>query len=145
MQMDEFTASLEERGFLWQAFGFGLIGVITLGVLSVYSDSTQWIIDTYRMAVTQLQWAFIAPIVAIIEGVRNVFETKTRIREKAVEKALVKAEKRGEKRGEKRAEREAAERIRANLQGEGIELTPEQEKAIFGSNGHKRWQFWRRD
>ena len=141
MQMDELTASLEERGFLWQAFGFGLIGVITLGVLSVYSDSTQWIIDTYRMAVTQLQWAFIAPIVAIIEGVRNVFETKTRIREKAVENAVSKAEARGEKRGE----REAAERIRANLQGEGIELTPEQEKAIFGSNGHKRWQFWRRD
>ena len=134
MQIDEFTSNLEERGFLWQAFGFGLIGAITLTVLSIYSDSSQWIIDTYRMAVTQLQWTFIAPIVAIIEGARSMFETKTRLREKAVAKALVK--------GEKRAERDTLNRVRTRMREQGIQLTPEQEKAIFGSNGRKRWRFW---
>ena len=56
MQIDEITSNLEERGFWWQASGFGLIGAVTLTVLSVYSDSNLWIIDSYRMAVTQLQW-----------------------------------------------------------------------------------------
>ena len=143
MQIEEFTSTLEERGFWWQSVGFGLIGAVSVAVLSIYSDSHELVIDVYRLAVTQLQWAFVAPIVAIVERIRKMFEKKSEIRRMAREEAIAKAEAKGEKRGleqgmkqgRQEGVRGAMERFRSDLRKHGIQLTAEQEDDMF--NGHR--------
>ena len=149
MQIEEFTSTLEERGFWWQAIGFGLIGAVSVSVLSIYSDSHDTMIEVYRLAATQVQWAFVAPIVAVVERIRKMFEKKSEIRRMAREEVIAKAEERGLEqglergleqgleRGRQEGERETMERVRSDLRKQGIELTPEQERAIFHSNGRE--------
>ncbi len=136
MQIEEFTSTLEERGFWWQAIGFGLIGAVSVTVLSIYSDSHDTMIEVYRLAATQVQWAFVAPIVAAVERIRKMFEKKSEIRRMAREEAIAKAEERGLERGLKEGEREAMERFRSDLRKRGIRLSKEDEEAIFNRNGH---------
>ena len=141
MSIEEITSSLEERGVAWQAVTFALIGAVTLTALSVYSDSQHWTINTHRLAATQLHWAFIPIIVFSVERIRKMFETKTEIRKAARAKAIAKAREEGvrigEERGVRMGEGIAEERIRAKMIKRGIELSPEDEQAIFGSNGHE--------
>ena len=66
-----------------------------------------------------------------------MFETRTQIRREATMKALAESRQEGEERGEKRGERKTLERVRAELLEGGVELSPEIEERIFGSNGHK--------
>ena len=147
MQIEEFTSTLEERGFWWQAIGFGLIGAISVSVLSIYSDSHDTMIEVYRLAATQVQWAFVAPIVATVERIRKMFEKKSEIRRMAREEVIAKAEERGLEQGLERGlergleqgrqegERGAMERFRSNLRKHGIQLTAEQEEDMF--NGYR--------
>ncbi len=159
MQIEEFTSTLEERGFWWQAIGFGLIGAISVSVLSIYSDSHDTMIEVYRLAATQVQWAFVAPIVATVERIRKMFEKKSEIRRMAREEVIAKAKEqgleqglerglergleqgiergleRGLEQGRQEGERGAMERFRSNLRKHGIQLTAEQEEDMF--NGYR--------
>ena len=139
MQIEEFTSTLEERGFWWQAIGFGLIGAISVSVLSIYSDSHDTTIEVYRLAATQVQWAFVAPIVATVERIRKMFEKKSEIRRMAREEVIAKAKEQGLERGleqgRQEGERGAMERFRSNLRKHGIQLTAEQEEDMF--NGYR--------
>ena len=143
MQIEEFTSTLEERGFWWQAIGFGLIGAVSVTVLSIYSDSHDTMIEVYRLAATQVQWAFVAPIVATVERIRKMFEKKSEIRKMAREEVIAKAKEqgleqgleRGLERGRQEGERGAMERFRSNLRKHGIQLTAEQEEDMF--NGYR--------
>ena len=153
MQMEEITLALRERGAVWQAVGFAALGAASTSVLSVYSDSDHWIMSTYRIGATQQQWAFLAIIALAIEGVRTMFEKATEIRRRYSAKADAKAEAKGEAKGrtlgrdEGRQEgvalgrtegrEEERERFRAELRKRGIELTEEDEKALFNPNGRK--------
>ena len=58
MSIEGITATLEERGLIWQGSGFALIGAASLLVLSVYSEADHPSIGIFRLAVTQLNWAF---------------------------------------------------------------------------------------
>ncbi|MCY4475659.1 MAG: hypothetical protein OXC83_09540 [Chloroflexi bacterium] len=138
MTIDELTATLEERGVAWQGSGFALIGAVSLFLLWVYSEADHWSIGVYRLAVTQLNWAFVVAIAVIIEGVRQLFETRTEIRKRARQKAIAKAFAKGEKRGEKRAR----ERIKMDLREQGIELSTEMEKRLLGNGRDNKW--WNR-
>ena len=142
MTIDELTATLEERGVAWQGSGFALIGAISLFLLWVYSEADHWSIGVYRLAVTQLNWAFVVAIAVIIEGVRQLFETRTEIRKRARQKAIAKAFAKGEKRGEKLGEQRAMERIKADLREQGIELSPEVEKRLLENGRDNKW--WNR-
>ena len=142
MTIDELTATLEERGVAWQGSGFALIGAISLFLLWVYSEADHWSIGVYRLAVTQLNWAFVVAIAVIIEGVRQLFETRTEIRKRARQKAIAKAFAKGEKRGEKLGEQRAMERIKADLREQGIELSTEMEKRLLGNGRDNKW--WNR-
>ena len=135
MQIEEFTSTLEERGFWWQAIGFGLIGAISVSVLSIYSDSHDTMIEVYRLAATQVQWAFVAPIVATVERIRKMFEKKSEIRRMAREEVIAKAKEQGLEQGRQEGERGAMERFRSNLRKHGIQLTAEQEEDMF--NGYR--------
>ena len=97
MTVESVASSLEERGIVWQAVGFATIGAISLLVLSVYSEAEHWGLGVYRLAVTQLSWAFVVAIAIVIEGARRMFETKTEIRRAAREKAIAKARDEGAK------------------------------------------------
>ena len=129
MQIEEITLSLKERGVVWQSVGFAVFGTASLMALSVYSDSHHWVITTYRLAATELNWAYIAIIALAIEGVRKVFEKATEIRRRYSEQADAKAREKGE--------REALARVRSELSKHGIQLPPEAEEAIYGKNGHR--------
>ena len=149
MTIEEITLQLEERGVVWQATVFAAIAAVSIPLLSIYSDSQYWAIEYHRVAVTQLHWAIIPPIVLAVEGVRKMFETKTTIRRRAIRKAVsdgrekgreegfIKGREEGFIKGREEGQTESAERIRAELLENGVELTPEIEKRIFGNNGHR--------
>ena len=101
------------------------------------AESHHQIITTYRLAATQLNWAYIAIIALSIEGARKLFETKTEIRRKARQKAVAKAEARGEKRGKEQAN----ERWRETLRKHGVQLPPKAEQEISQSNAHRLFGF----
>ena len=138
MQIEEITSSLKERGVVWQAVGFAVFGTASLMALSVYSDSHHWVITTYRLAATELNWAYMAIIALAIEGARKVFEKATEIRRRYSEKADAKAIEKGIQQGRELGEREALDRVRSEMQKHGIQLPPEAEEAIYGKNGHSR-------
>ncbi|MXZ03009.1 MAG: hypothetical protein F4Y88_04855, partial [Chloroflexi bacterium] len=83
MSIEGITATLEERGLIWQGSGFAIVGAGSLFVLSVYSEADHWTIGIYRLSVTQLNWAFVLAIALAIEGIRSMFKTTTEIRKAA--------------------------------------------------------------
>ena len=89
MTIEGFT-TLEERGIVWQAIGFALIGIVSVTVLTVYSEADYLAVEIYRLAATELNWPFIAIIALAIDKVRKMFETRTEIRKAAREKAIEK-------------------------------------------------------
>ena len=150
MTIEDLTSTLEERGVLWQGSGFALIGAISLLLLSLYSEADHWSVGIYRLAVTQLSWAFVLAIAVAIEGIRSMFRTTTEIRKAAREKFIVKevakAERRGRKEGEKlgeeRGKLQAIEQVKADLREQGIELSPEAEQRLLKKVYGRKW--WRR-
>ena len=149
MQIEEITSALRERGAVWQAVGFAALGAASTSVLSVYSDSDHWIMATYRIGATQQQWAFFAIIALAIEGVRTVFEKATEIRRRYSAKADAKAEAKGRvigrnegmalgrEKGIALGREEERERFRAELLKRGIELSEDDEEALFNPNGRE--------
>ena len=142
MSIEGLTATLEERGLIWQGSGFASIGVTSLVLLSVYSEADHWSIGIYRPAVTQLNWAFVVAIALAIERVRRMFETRTEIRKAARAEFVAKEIEKAERRGEERGAQQAAERYKANLRKQGIEITPEMERHVFENGDHRKW--WHR-
>ena len=88
MTLENAASTLEERGIVWQGIGFAAFGALSLPILWIYSEADHWTIGVYRIAVTQLSWAFVVSIALIIERVRRMFETKTEIRRAAREKFI---------------------------------------------------------
>ncbi len=133
MQIEEITSSLKQRGAIWQAVGFAVVGTASVAALWIYSDSENWIVGTYRLAATQINWAYFGVIALAIEGVRIVFEKATEIRRRYSEKADAKAEAKGREEGE----REALARVRSEMLKRGIKLSEEDEEALFNPNGRQ--------
>ena len=123
MRVEEITSSLKQRGAVWQAAGFAAVGTASVAALWVYSDSDHWIAGSYRLAATQVNWAYFGIIALSIEGVRIVFE---------------KADARAIEKGKQQGERETLKRVRSEMLKRGIKLTKEDEDAIFKPNGHSR-------
>ena len=123
MTIEGLNSALEERGVIWQGSGFALVGALSLPLLWVYSEADHWSIGIYRLAVTQLNWAFVIALALVIEGIRKMFETRTEIRRAAREKAIAKATEKGERRAENR--------IKSILSKHGVELPREVEKELF--------------
>ena len=150
MSIEGLTATLEQRGLIWQGSGFALIGAGSLVLLSVYSETDHPSIGIFRFAITQLNWAFVLAIALAIEGIRSMFKTTTEIRKAArdgyIAKEVAKAERRGKERGIQEGKQLGAqqteERFRANLRKQGIEITPEIEQEVFENGRGRKW--WHR-
>lgn len=127
MSIEGLTATLEERGLIWQGSGFALIGAISLLMLSVYSETDHPSIGILRLAATQLNWAFVLAIALAIEGIRRMFETRTEIRKAARERYIAK---------------EVEKRLRSILYDPEVELSPEVEQRLLKKIGGRKW--WHR-
>ena len=114
MTLESATSTLEERGIVWQGIGFAAIGAISVPLLWIYSEADHWSIGAYRLALTQLNWAFALAIALVIEGVRRMFETRTEIRRAARAKAIEKARQKDRRAIEKR--------LRSAYEKRGIEV-----------------------
>ena len=114
MTLESATSTLEERGIVWQGIGFAAIGAISVPLLWIYSEADHWSIGAYRLALTQLNWAFALAIALVIEGVRRLFETRTEIRRAARAKAIEKARQKDRRAIEKR--------LRSAYEKRGIEV-----------------------
>ena len=142
MTPENAASTLEERGIVWQGIGFAAFGALSLPILWIYSEADHWTIGVYRIAVTQLSWAFVVSIALIIEGARRMFETKTEIRraarEKFIRKTREKAIAEGREVGLAEGERLATDLMRSKLDRYGVVLPREAEDDIFGGdNGRK--------
>ena len=138
MTIEGLNSALEERGVVWQGAGFALVGAVSLPLLWVYSEADHWSIGIYRLAVTQLSWAFVIALALVIESIREMFKTSTEIRRAAREKAIAKAFAKGAKQGEQRA----LERFKAVLDEPGVDLPPDVEQRLFDNGGEGKW--WHR-
>ena len=138
MTIEGLSSTLADRGVVWQGSGFALIGAASLFLLSIYSEADHWSIGIYRLAVTQLSWAFVLAIALAIEGIRSMFNTTAEIRKRARDKFIAKEVKKAERRGAQQAE----ERFKTNLRKQGIEITPELERDVFGNGRDRKW--WNR-
>ena len=124
MTLESVTSTLEERGIVWQGVGFAAIGAISVPLLWIYSEADHWSIGVYRLALTQLNWAFALAIALVIEGVRRMFETRTEIRRAARAKAIEKAIKKDRD--------EATTRLREELDNRGVENADEVVERVYG-------------
>ena len=129
MQIQDITSALKDRGAVWQAVGFAVLGTASTATLSIYSDSHHWIAETYRIGATQQQWAFVAIIALTIEGVRTVFEKATEIRRRYSEQADARSEAKGQKK--------ERQRIKSVLLKRGINLTKDDEEALFNPDSRE--------
>ena len=147
MTIGGLSSTLEERGLIWQGSGFALIGAVSLLLLSIYSEADHPSIGTFRLAVTQLSWAFVLPIALAIEGIRSMFKTTAEIRKAARDEFIVKEVKKAERRGRERGIQEgkqlgaqqAVERFKADLEMRGVEIPPDVAEEVFKNGRGRKW------
>lgn len=122
---NEVPFKLNERGILWQIAGFAIVGVATTSTLAIYSDVNVLPFRFLEIATTKLSWAFVPAVAFMIDRSREMFRTDTEIREAARRKVL------------ERGKREEKERIRSELEAEGVVIPPEIAERVFN---HKNGQ-----
>lgn len=123
MTIEELNSALEECGVVWQGSGFALVGVLSLPLLWVYSEANHWSIGIYRLAVTELNWAFVIALALVIEGIGKMFETRTAIRRAARERYIAK---------------EVEKRLRALLEDPEVELPGKVEQRLHKEIGGRK-------
>ncbi len=128
----ELGFELLDRGIVWQSTVFFVIGIVVTVLLAVYSglDTLAYrILDT---ATTRMNWAFVPMIAFLIDWSRNMilFERATDIRARAIKKYDDKLRQ--------EVRQEESERIRSELEANGVVIPPEVAESIFNQkNGHK--------
>ena len=90
---------LSDRGIAVQAWGFGIVGGVSVAVLRLFSDSDHVLYQWFEVAVTQLYWAFVMPLAALFDWGRNMFAKGKAIREAKKAEILAKATQEGLERG----------------------------------------------
>ncbi len=137
MQIEDITSSLKQRGAVWQAIGFAVVGTATAATLWVYSDSDHWIVGTYRLAATQINWAYFGIIALAIEGVRIVFQKATEIRRRYSARADAKAEAKGLVRGREEGFDQGREEGRELGREEGFDQGREEGRELGREEGER--------
>lgn len=122
---NEVPFKLNERGILWQIAGFAIVGVATTSTLAIYSEANVLPFRFLEIATTKVSWAFVPAVAFIADRSRKMFETRSEIREAARRKVL------------ERGKREEKERIRSELEAEGVVIPPEIAERVFN---HKNGQ-----
>ena len=82
---------LSDRGIAVQAWGFGIVGCISVAALHLFSGSDHLLYQWFETAATRLYWAFLVPLAALIDWGRKMFERGKAIREAKKREILAKA------------------------------------------------------
>ena len=82
---------LSDRGIAVQAWGFAVVGCVSVAVLRLSSDSDYWLYQWFETAATQLYWAFVVPLAALFDWGRIMFARGKAIREAKKREILAKA------------------------------------------------------
>ena len=115
---------LGDRGIGVQAAGFSIVGCVCLSVLQLWSGSDHFLYLWFETAVTKLYWAFVVPLAATFDWGRKMFEKGKAIREAKKAEILDKARL--------KALREERQRIKTEMERNGIPITPEIEAILSG-------------
>ena len=106
---------LSDRGIAAQAWGFGIVGCVSVAILRLYSDSDHWLYLWFEVAVTQLYWAFLVPLAALIDWGRIMFAKGKAIREAKKAEILAKATQEARQEAAQQAVQQTVKRSNANL------------------------------
>ena len=121
----ELLVKLDERDILWQIVGFSIVGVVATSTLAIYSESDTLPFRFLEVATTKLNWALVPAVAYIIDWSRDMFRTRTEIREAARKKVR------------DQGRREEQERIRSSLEAEGVVIPPEIAERVFNHKNGK--------
>ena len=148
MALQNSQVNLGSRGIGFQAVGFAVVGCVSVAALYGFAGSDHWAYQAFELCVVKLYWAFVAPLAAIFDRVRKMFETRGELRRRMraeiraeVEpevRAEVEPQVREEVKREFRAEAERAVRERmerAGLSQDVIERIMSDEQGGQSSNG----------
>ena len=138
---------LVDRGIGFQAAGFAVVLLASTTILRVFQGSEFWLYQWFEIAATGTYWAAVAPLAALFDWMRKMFERGKAIREAKKAQLLAKERRKGREEGrvEGRAEsrdealakgvelvRERDREIQTLLESHGVTLPPGVADAIFG-------------
>ena len=106
---------LSDRGIAVQAWGFAIVGCVSVAVLRLFSGSDYAPYEWFDTAATRLYWAFVVPLAALFDWGRTMFAKGKAIREAKKAEILAKATQEARQKARKQAIRETAKRSNANL------------------------------
>ena len=120
----DLLGGLVDRGIGFQAAGFAVVLLASTTILRVFQGSEFWLYQWFEIAVTGTYWAAVAPLAALFDWMRKMFERGKAIREAKKAEILAKERRKGRE--------EAIERIKALMEARGVALPPDVADAIFG-------------
>lgn len=130
---------LVDRGIGFQAAGFAVVLLASTTILRVFQGSEFWLYQWFEIAATGTYWAAVAPLAALFDWMRKMFERGKAIREAKKAQLLAKERRKGWEEGQaeglaKGVElvREREKEIQTLLKSPGVTLPPEVADAIFG-------------
>ena len=124
MRRTELSEGLGDRGIGVQAAGFFIVGCASLAILQIWSGSDHFLYLWFETGATKLYWAFVVPLAATFDWGRKMFEKGKAIREAKKAEILEKARL--------KALREERQRIKTEMERNGIPITPEIEAILSG-------------
>ncbi len=116
---------LDERDIVWQVTGFAIVGVVATAALAIYSGTDNVPFRFLDVATSKLSWAFVPTLAFVFDWSRDMFRTKTEIREAARQKVREEGAK------------EEGDRIRELLKSDGVVLPPDVAEEIFNHKNGK--------
>ena len=111
---------LSDRGIAAQAWGFGIVGCISVAVLHMLSGSDYLLYQWFETAAKELYWAFVVPLAALIEWGRKMFERGKAIREAKIREMEAKARQAGVQDGIMQERKRSNANLRALAEKYGI-------------------------
>ena len=139
----DLLGGLVDRGIGFQAAGFAVVLLASTTILRVFQGSEFWLYQWFEIAVTGTYWAAVAPLAALFDWMRKMFERGKAIREAKKAEILAKERRKGREEGREEGQaeglakgvelvREREKEIQTLLKSPGVTLPPEIADAIFG-------------
>ena len=115
---------LVDRGIGFQAAGFAVVLLVSTTILRVFQGSDFWLYQWFETAATGTYWAAVAPLAALFDWMRKMFERGKAIREAKKAQLLAKEGR--------KVRAETIERVKALMEARGVALPPDVADDIFG-------------
>ena len=128
----DLLGGLVDRGIGFQAAGFAVVLLVSTTILRVFQGSEFWLYQWFEIAATGTYWAAVAPLAALFDWMRKMFERGKAIREAKKAEILAKERRKGREEGREEGRVETIERVKALMEARGVALPPDVADDIFG-------------